>query len=119
MIAKLQQLRLSALFHFRRDVMRAPVKVHHVRNPFHAVSIVMDKRCACGAAKALEGVRFLASEAPRLPLASCAVQCTCRYQHHADRRQDSRRASDGKWSPPSRVYDGAERRRDGRRIDDE
>ena len=119
MIAKLQQLRLSALFHFRRGVMRAPVKVHHVRNPFHAVSIVLDKRCACAAAQEVAGKRYLASEAPRLPLLTCnQAVCTCRYQHHADRREDSRRASDGKWGPPARVYTGAERRSGGRRIDD-
>jgi hypothetical protein len=72
----------------------------HVRltNPWHAVSIVPGPRC-CQAAAALAGTRFLshgvpAHEAPpRLPIAGCEAQnCTCRYQHHVDRRHSPSRA---------------------------
>lgn len=53
---------------------------------WHAVSI---KPCtkACAAALKAEGVRFLAQDAPRLPLAGCdSSACTCRYRHYDDRR---------------------------------
>jgi hypothetical protein len=43
----------------------------------------------------MEGQRFLSREAPQLPLKDCAsASCTCRYQHHEDRRRGPRRARD-------------------------
>lgn len=63
-------------------VRQAPVK----REPFHAVSIRYGLD-SCEAAVHMAGQRFLASEAPPLPLPDCdKAQCTCRYVHHADRR---------------------------------
>ena len=42
---------------------------------------------ACAASTALGNRRFLAVEAPLLPLSSCdAEQCKCRYQRYRDRR---------------------------------
>jgi len=42
---------------------------------------------ACNAVKALEGKRFLAQEAPSLPLQECdAEECHCKYEHFKDRR---------------------------------
>jgi len=42
---------------------------------------------ACDAVKKLEGKRFLAKEAPTLPLQECnAEECHCRYDHFKDRR---------------------------------
>lgn len=53
---------------------------------YHAVSIHIESN-ACAAARAIEGRRFLAADAPRLPLADCDIrQCRCRFVHHADRR---------------------------------
>lgn len=53
---------------------------------WHAVSVEPGHH-ACHAAHAIEGIRFLATEAPKLPLAECdARQCTCRYRHFDDRR---------------------------------
>jgi hypothetical protein len=53
---------------------------------WHAVSVEPGHN-ACRAAHAIEGVRFLAAEAPKLPLADCdAKQCTCHYRHFDDRR---------------------------------
>jgi hypothetical protein len=59
---------------------------------FHAVSVAPGSRC-CGAAKEIEGKRFLSSKAPVLPLKDCTrPECTCRYVHHQDRRFGPRRA---------------------------
>ena len=60
----------------------------------HAVSIAPGQRC-CTGARELRGQRFLSREAPMLPLASCdRTECTCRYEHHEDRRKGPRRARD-------------------------
>lgn len=60
---------------------------------FHAVSI-RPSADACTAAKALAGFRFLASEAPHLPLVNCdAPQCDCQFTHYADRRSGRERRS--------------------------
>jgi hypothetical protein len=56
------------------------------REPFHAVTIRYGLE-SCEAAVRMAGQRFLASDAPTLPLKGCdAAQCRCRYVHHADRR---------------------------------
>ena len=61
---------------------------------FHAVSIVTGPGC-CGAVIALRGKRFLSRAAPLLPVKGCnRSDCTCRYEHHEDRRKGSRRARD-------------------------
>ena len=53
---------------------------------FHSVSIRLSKN-ACAAAEDLSGRRFLATTAPSLPLPECdADDCTCRFEHHKDRR---------------------------------
>lgn len=69
----------------RNDEEQAPVKrVEDTR--YHAVSIKFGKD-ACAAAKGLTGERFLATEAPELPLRQCdAGVCECRFTHHEDRR---------------------------------
>ena len=60
---------------------------------YHAVSIKFDEK-ACNAARELFGRRFLASAAPRLPLADCdAAECHCRFAHHSDRRTGKDRRS--------------------------
>jgi hypothetical protein len=56
------------------------------KTAYHAVSLKFP-RDACAAAKALQGERFLSSDAPTLPLADCdAAQCECSFVHHGDRR---------------------------------
>jgi hypothetical protein len=59
---------------------------------WHAVSIISSES-SCAAARALRAVRFLSSEAPRLPLEECtnAGSCRCAYKHHPDRRSQTRR----------------------------
>ena len=47
---------------------------------------------ACRAAQLLEGHRFLAKDAPKLPLRECsAAHCKCAFSKMPDRRTDSRR----------------------------
>jgi len=68
-----------------------PMRFHSVVNPYHAVSIAHQPGC-CAEAAALEGKRFLAAAAPKLPLRDCeAASCRCRYKHHEDRRDEEDR----------------------------
>lgn len=54
---------------------------------------------ACEAARALEGQRFLAKDAPALPLAACsAAQCSCGFAKLGDRRTGIRRLLQGGFS---------------------
>lgn len=63
-------------------------------NTYHAVSILTGPDC-CYEARALRGLRFLSREAPQLPLKACGRKdCTCRYEHHQDRRGAFRRVRD-------------------------
>ncbi len=60
---------------------------------YHAVSIKMPGN-ACEAAKDLTGRRFLSTAAPKLPLPDCdALECSCRFVHHKDRRSGKDRRS--------------------------
>jgi hypothetical protein len=60
---------------------------------FHSVSIRLSKN-ACAAAEDLSDQRFLATKAPMLPLPGCdADECTCRFEHHEDRRSRKDRRS--------------------------
>jgi hypothetical protein len=90
-----------------------------IANPHHAVSVVPGVH-ACLEARALQGQRFLSREAPALPLMGCnSGRCTCRYEHHEDRRKGGRRASD--LAVAIDGYDGEEQRDEtsrGRRRSD-
>ena len=78
----------------QREAAKKPVQKKLTDSqPFHAVSIKADAN-ACDAAKALVGKRYLSEAAPRLPLPGCgAATCTCRFAHHADRRNGRDRRS--------------------------
>ncbi|MCC7460861.1 MAG: hypothetical protein IT480_00210 [Gammaproteobacteria bacterium] len=118
MIPRLHRWSIAALFQFRSRVKREPVIRHHVQNPYHAVAIHCGRGRACRTARRLEGQRFLAREAPRLPLPDCdSATCSCRYRHYEDRRMDVRRASDE--HRVEHPYAGVERRQHrGRRCND-
>jgi hypothetical protein len=59
-------------------------------SPFHAVSIKPSDE-GCLAVASISSQRFLSEEAPGLPLAECSFKdCTCKYIHHADRRDGAR-----------------------------
>ena len=61
------------------------------KRDFHGVSIIFSDK-SCAAARELSGQRFLATAAPKLPLSGCDVgDCTCRFQHHEDRRTNKDR----------------------------
>jgi hypothetical protein len=60
-------------------------------NRFHAVTIHF-RQDACPAVRMYASTKFLAKEAPRLPLENCtAPNCRCRYEHSDDRRTETRR----------------------------
>jgi len=61
---------------------------------YHAVTIRLGRR-TCLAVKDLSGERFLAADAPRLPLPECdvAAHCECSFVHHEDRRSGKDRRS--------------------------
>jgi hypothetical protein len=75
-------------------------------------------RSACPAVTALAEKRFLANEAPSVPLEDCnSANCTCKYVHHEIRREqgDDRRTPS---SLQTSLYDNSgkpERRHGGRR----
>ena len=104
---KVSRWSLTALFRPKVEE-PAAARPHRAANPYHAVSVVPGL-FGCAESKKVEGVRFLSKEAPSLPFKGCdSDQCTCRYQHHADRRQGDRRHRDF-WSQ-DRHWQGSERR---------
>ena len=71
-----------------------------VTNPWHAVSIE-GAHPACKTASRLKGQRFLAREAPTLPLADCSPQhCRCRFRHQEDRRRSFESLTTGSLTLP-------------------
>ena len=97
----------------------------HVANPWHAVAIVTAQpHCpVCGPHK---GIRFLAGEAPLLPLKGCPNPQACNsvYKHFADRRAGPRRAEERRAFQPmnlvvvTRVVRDDRRHSTGRRRTD-
>ena len=73
---------------------------------------------ACMPAKEISGKRFLASNAPRLPLPDCTNQdrCQCKYRHYGDRRAEQRREGTESFLNPGK-RPPKERRRPGERRD--
>ena len=80
----------------RATASRGKTPIRTAQKIFHGVSIHPDELSACDAAQALKGVRFLADDAPMLPLSDCSnpAGCRCKYQHYDDRRTEPRRESD-------------------------
>ena len=75
-------------------------------NRFHAVTIRF-RQDACPAVQALANTRFLAKEAPRLPLDECTVPtCRCQYKHYDDRRDNE----DRREEPTGTRFVGEQRR---------
>ena len=86
---------------------------------FQALSIYRGVN-ACAMARKFGEHRFLAREAPALPLQGCTMvhACECRYLKFKDRRTESRRAND--FGAATRARNEAERRgvRGRRKTDD-
>ena len=93
---------------------KAPTKT--LREPWHSVSIVAGKN-PCDAVLANPRRRMLSREAVRLPVAGCSDpdHCTCRYQHHADRRTGARRNDNTGGGTPQNKAPEKNRRRPGER----
>jgi hypothetical protein len=71
---------------------------------------------ACDAARALEGQRFLAKDAPALPLPACtAGKCTCTFSKLPDRRTEERRLEHGGLSAAMFLDKNRREKRDRRR----
>jgi hypothetical protein len=86
--------------------------------PFQAISIFRGVT-ACTLAKRFSDHRFLAKDAPQLPLTGCTMAgtCQCRFLKHKDRRADGRRFVE--FGASQRSFLGQERRlRGGRRRTD-
>lgn len=84
------------------------------RKPWRAVSIRPGDD-ACEDAAALARQRFLLADAPLTPLAGCtARRCSCRYDHHNDRRS----RMDRRALSPMRRSDDERRVNSGRREED-
>jgi hypothetical protein len=79
---------------------------------FGAVSIESDWRGCCEASQKLVRQRFLAGEAPMLPLDACSQpgDCHCVYKHWSDRREGERRTS---YEGLASQFHAATNRRDG------
>jgi hypothetical protein len=93
----------------------APVAiVAAAARPFQAIAIYRGVK-ACAMAQRFSEHRFLARDAPSIPLAGCTMSasCECRYLKYKDRRSGERRLVDF----AARFYSGKERRmRNGRRL---
>lgn len=84
-----------AAYLWYRQKQAPPANTPPPSNRFHAVTIKA-RANACPAARSLVTKKFIAKEAPRLPLENCTVpNCQCSYEHYDDRRaQDRRDAQD-------------------------
>jgi hypothetical protein len=73
----------------------------HLANPWHAVAIVTS-RPNCPVCGKYKGIRFLAKEAPGLPLRGCPDPKACNsiYKHFPDRRGGPRRAAERRAYQP-------------------
>jgi hypothetical protein len=95
----------------------APSARQTPKQPWHAVGVV-GSTTVCPQALHIKGKRFLAAEAPPIPLPDCMSpwRCKCVYRHYADRRAGPRRIADrGMFGRPV----GTERRQQrSRRTDD-
>jgi hypothetical protein len=90
------------------------------RAKYHAVSI-KPGAYACSAANEIAGQRFLATEAPNLPLPGCdAAECDCHFTHHNDRRTGKDRRSpftSGGLAAATGTFAGERRKGEDRRDD--
>lgn len=89
---------------------------------YHAVS-VKPGAYACAAANKIAGQRFLATEAPSLPLPDCdAAECDCHFTHHHDRRTGKDRRSpftSGGHAATTGTFSGERRQGEDRRNDED
>lgn len=82
---------------------------------------VVLRESSCAAATMCRSARYLAGEAPRLPLPKCPhpEQCPCTYRHFDDRRAGPRRSADVRGLQDSGKPTGNRRLDRGRRESDQ
>lgn len=86
-----------------------------VQGKYHCVEVQPGQQI-CEASRNIQGQRFLPAEAPTFPLPGCDQQaCQCRYVHHDDRRDDSRRNPYRQWAIELPAEGGERRSRSDRR----
>jgi hypothetical protein len=109
-MAKRETSILANLMTRLRGQPKPPPVMREQPRPFQAISIYRGVTC-CAMAKQFSEHRFLAKDAPSLPLSGCTLpeRCECRYLKHKDRRSGERRLVD--FSLAASLYSGAERRR--------
>lgn len=101
-----------AVFRHARKSARAGRRASAGAHPYHSVSI-QPRGAACEIVRRMAGERFLATEAPSIPLPGCTRRdCRCVYEHFDDRRLIDRRALEVPGMPVT--HHGAERRGRGR-----
>jgi hypothetical protein len=85
--------------------------------PFQAISIYCGTK-PCEMARRFRDHRFLAKDAPQLPLSGCTManRCECRFLKHKDRRAERRRFAD--FAALRRDFAQERRQRTGRRATD-
>ena len=99
----------------RRAMLDTSRLQERVRHEFAAVEIRVGA-AACDAARILAGERFLANEAPSLPLSGCTEpRCRCAFAKLSDRREESRRWADDGLA--ASVFSASERREHSERRD--
>lgn len=100
-------------------------RAQHVNRPstsksggrFRAVEI-RTRDGACQAARALAGQRFLAKDAPALPLAGCtSARCSCTFGKLSDRRTETRRLLHGGLSASLFLAASRRKKRERRRAE--
>jgi len=93
-----------------------PAPRPRVGGRFSAVQI-RTRSGACKAAQLLQGQRFLAKDAPTLPLRECkAPRCSCTFSKLPDRRSDGRRLEHGGLSASLFIAMNRRKKRDRRRA---
>jgi hypothetical protein len=103
----------------RKKLHKTPVATQATSKKYHCVEVRKGSH-ACKAVQDLGNSRFLSDEAPSLPVLGCtAKQCTCRFIHHDDRRDDDRRNPYGQLTSLPPLLSGERRSRVERRKSQE
>lgn len=71
----------------------------------------LDPHAACSAVREMAGQRFLAGQAPQIPVPGCSARrCMCKFVHFDDRRSGDRRSHRGQVVRSLKTLDWLERR---------
>ena len=105
-----------------KDAAESSSQPRSSNSQYHAVSMHVGNH-ACRSAREMVGRRFLATAAPKLPLAGCDVlDCQCKFVHHKDRRATRDRRSPfgaGRTGGATGSFESEQRASEDRRHDDD